>query len=76
MQHRRYSFFPSALAAALLAAAGACSKVPGTEPKTHTVALDARDTAVAIDANVAVGSHVRFAERTGDDNACRVTARA
>jgi len=55
MQHRRYSFFPSALAAALLAAAGACSKVPGTEPgkkvevmtgaKSQTVVLDARVTA-------------------------------
>jgi len=70
MQHRRYSFLPSALAAVLLAAVGACSKVPGTEPgrkievmtgekKTHTVALGARETAVAIDANVAARFRVR-----------------
>jgi hypothetical protein len=29
MQHRRYSFVPSALAAVLLALAVACSKAPG-----------------------------------------------
>jgi hypothetical protein len=144
MQHRRYSFFPSALAAVLLATAGACSKEPGTverksesttqtsqgevkttqeskqvgntleaktetktdtgagtvkgkvetyvgtvtiyepgkkievmtgEKKTHTFALDTRDTAVAIDASVAVGSRVRLTEQTGDDKVRRVTVR-
>jgi hypothetical protein len=144
MQHRRYSFFPSALAAVLLATAGACSKEPGTverksesttqtsqgevkttqeskqvgntleaktetktdtgagtvkgkvetyvgtvtiyepgkkievmtgEKKTHTFALDTRDTAVAIDASVAVGSRVRLTEQTGDDKVRRVTVK-
>lgn len=142
MPYRRYSFFPSALAAVLLAAAGACSKEPGTvvrksesttqtaqgevkttqeskqvgntleaktetktdtgsgtvkgkvetyvgtvtiyvpgkkievmtgEKKTHAVALDAKDTALAIDAAVVVGSRVRLTEQTGDDKARRVT---
>jgi hypothetical protein len=144
MQHRRYSFVPSALAAVLLAVAVACAKEPGTverksesttqtaqgevkttqeskqvgntleaktetktdtgtgtvkgkietyvgtvtiyEPgkkievmtgakKTHTVALDARDTAVAIDSSVVVGSRVRLTEQTGDDKARRVTVK-
>jgi hypothetical protein len=144
MQHRRYSFLPSALAAVLLVAAVACAKQPGTverksesttqtaqgevkttqeskqvgntleaktemktdtgagtvkgkvetyvgtvtiyEPgkkievmtgdkKTHTVALDAKDTAVVIDAGAAVGSRVRLTEQTGDDKARRVTVK-
>ena len=144
MQYRRYSFFPGALAAVLLATTGACSKEPGTverksesttqtsqgevkttqeskqvgntleaktetksdmgggtvkgtvetyvgtvtiyEPgkkievmtgdkKTHTVALDAKDTTLAIDATVAVGSHVRLTEQTGDDKVRRVTVK-
>jgi len=144
LQHSRYSFFPSALAAVLLAAAGACSKEPGTverksesttqtaqgevkttqeskqvgntleaktetktdtgggtvkgkvetyvgtvtlyepgkkievmtgEKKTHTFNLDARDTAVAVDVNVAVGSRVRLTEQTGDDKTRRVTVK-
>jgi hypothetical protein len=144
MQHRRYSFLPTALASAVLVAAVACSKEPGTverrsesttqttqgevkttqeskqvgntleakteaktttgestvkgtvetyvgtvtlyepgkkievmtaEKKTHAVALDARDTTVAIDAKVAVGSHVRLTEQTGDDKARRVTVK-
>ena len=144
MQYRRYSFFPSALAAVVFVTAGACSKEPGTverksesttqtaqgevkttqeskqvgntleaktetktdtaagtvkgkvetfvgtvtiyEPgkkievmtgdkKTHSVALDARDTALAIDATVAVGSRVRLTEQTGDDKTRRVTVK-
>lgn len=144
MQYRRYAFFPSALAAVLLAAAGACSKEPGTverksesttqtaqgevkttqeskqvgntleaktetktdtgsgtvkgkvetfvgtvtiyepgkkievmtgEKKTHSFALDAKDTALAIDASVAVGSRVRLTEQTGEDKVRRVTVK-
>ena len=45
------------------------------EKKTHTFALDAKDTAAAIDAAVAVGSHVRLTEQTGDDKARRVTVK-
>jgi hypothetical protein len=144
MQDRRYSFLVSALGAAFLVSAFACSKEPGTverksesttqtsqgevkttqeskqvgntleaktetktdtgagtlkgkvetyvgtvtlyepgkkievmtaEKKTHTVALDAKDTAVAIDASVAVGSRVRLTEQTGDDKARRVTVK-
>lgn len=144
MQHRRYSFFQSALAAALLVAPVACTKEPGTverksesttrtsqgetkttqeskqvgntleartetksdtgagtvqgkvetyvgtvmiyepgkkievmtgEKKTHSVALDAKDTALAIDPEVAVGSRVRLTEQTGDDKARRVTVK-
>jgi hypothetical protein len=45
------------------------------EKKTHTVALDAKDTAVAIDAPVAVGSRVRLTEQTGDDKVRRVTVK-
>lgn len=144
MQHRRYSFFPSALAAGLLVAAFACAKQPGTverksesttktaqgevkttseskqvgntleaktetktdtgagtvkgkvetyvgtvtiyepgkkievmtgEKKTHSVALDAKDTALAIDPGVAVGSRVRLTEQTGDDKVRRVTVK-
>lgn len=144
MQHRKYSFFLSALAAALVVAAAACSKPEGTverksesttqtsqgevkttseskqvgntleaktetktdtgsgtvkgkvetyvgtvtvyEPgkkievmtgdkSTHSVALDAKDTSVDIDVKVAVGSHVRLTEQTGDDKARRVTVK-
>ncbi len=144
MQYRRYSFFPSALAAVLLATAGACSKEPGTverksesttqtaqgevkttqeskqvgntleaktetktdtaagtvkgkvetyvgtvtiyepgkkievmtgEKKTHTFSLDMKDTTLAIDATVAVGSRVRLTEQTGDDKTRRVTVK-
>jgi hypothetical protein len=144
MQYRRYSFFPSALAAVLLATAGACSKEPGTverksesttqtaqgevkttqeskqvgntleaktetktdtaagtvkgkvetyvgtvtiyepgkkievmtgEKKTHTFSLDTKDTTLAIDATVAVGSRVRLTEQTGDDKTRRVTVK-
>lgn len=144
MQDRGYSFLVSALGAAFLASAFACSKEPGTverksesttqtaqgevkttteskqvgntlevktetktetgdgtvkgkvetfvgtvthyepgkkievmtaEKKTHTVALDAKNTAVAIDATVAVGSRVRLTEQTGDDKARRVTVK-
>lgn len=144
MLDRRYSFLPSATAAALLALTAACSKQPGTiesksestsqsaqgqvkttqeskqvgntleakvetktdtgsgtvkgkvetfvgtvthyepgrkievmtgEKSTHSVALDARDTTVAIDATVAVGSRVRLTEQTGDDKTRRVTVR-
>lgn len=45
------------------------------DKKKHSVALDARDTAVAIDTGVAVGSHVRLTEQTGDDQARRVTVK-
>jgi hypothetical protein len=45
------------------------------EKKKHSVALDARDTAVAIDTAVAVGSRVRLTEQTGDDQARRVTVK-
>lgn len=144
MQDRRYSFLVSALGAAFLVSAVACSKEPGTverksesttqtaqgevkttqeskqvgstleaktetktdtgagtvkgkvetyvgtvtlyepgkkievmtaEKKTHTFALDAKDTAVAIDASVAVGSRVRLTEQTGDDKTRRVTVK-
>ncbi len=144
MQHRRYSFLPIALAAALLVAVFACAKEPGTverksesttktaqgevkttsestqvgntleaktetktdtgsgtvkgqvetfvgtvtiyepgkkievltgEKKTHTVALDAKDTALAIDPGVVVGSRVRLTEQSGDDKARRVTVK-
>ena len=144
MQHRRYSSFPSALAAILLVAPAACSKEPGTverksesttqtaqgemkttqeskqvgntlevktetktdtgkgtvtgkvetyvgtvtiyepgkkievitgEKKTHSVTLDAKDTALAIDPGVAVGSRVRLTEQTGDDKTRRVTVK-
>ena len=144
MQHRRYSFLPIALAAALLVAVFACAKEPGTverksesttktaqgevkttqestqvgntleaktetktdtgsgtvkgqvetfvgtvtiyepgkkievltgEKKTHTVALDAKGTALAIDPGVVVGSRVRLTEQTGDDKARRVTVK-
>ena len=144
MQHRRYSFFPSALAAILLVAPAACSKQPGTverksesttqtaqgevkttqeskqvgntleaktetktdtgkgtvtgkvetyvgtvtiyepgkkievmtgEKKTHSVTLDAKDTALAIDRGVVVGSRVRLTEQTGDDKTRRVTVK-
>jgi hypothetical protein len=144
MQHRRYSSFPSALAAILLVAPAACSKEPGTverksesttqtaqgemkttqeskqvgntleaktetktdtgkgtvtgevetyvgtvtiyepgkkievmtgEKKTHSVTLDAKNTALAIDPGVAVGSRVRLTEQTGDDKTRRVTVK-
>ena len=144
MQHRRYSSFPSALAAILLVAPAACSKEPGTverksesttqtaqgevkttqeskqvgntleaktetktdtgkgtvtgkvetyvgtvtiyepgkkievmtgEKKTHSVTLEAKDTALAIDSGVAVGSRVRLTEQTGDDKTRRVTVK-
>ena len=144
MQHRRYSFLPTALASAALVAAVACSKQPGTverksesttqtaqgevkttqeskqvgntleaktetktdtgkgtvagkvetyvgtvtiyepgkkievmtgEKKTHSVTLDAKDTALAIDPGVAVGSRVRLTEQTGDDKTRRVTVK-
>lgn len=45
------------------------------EKKTHSVALDAKDTALAIDPGVAVGSRVRLTEQTGDDKARRVTVK-
>ena len=45
------------------------------EKKTHTVALDAKDTAVAIAPGVAVGSRVRLTEETGDDKTSRVTVK-
>lgn len=45
------------------------------EKKTHTVTLDAKDTTVAIDATVAVGSRVRLTEQTGDDKTRRVTVK-
>jgi hypothetical protein len=45
------------------------------EKKTHSVALDSRDTVTAIDTAVAVGSHVRLTEQTGDDKVRRVTAK-
>lgn len=143
MHYRRYSFFPSALAAALILAAGACAKQPGTvsksesttqtaqgevkttqeskqvgntleaktetkadtaggtvkgtietyvgtvtvyepgkkievmtgEKKTHSFALDGRETTAAVDAAVAVGSRVRLTEQTGDDKSRRVTVK-
>ncbi len=43
------------------------------EKKTHSVALDAKGTALAIDPGVVVGSRVRLTEQTGDDQARRVT---
>jgi hypothetical protein len=144
MQHRSYSFLPTALTAAVLGAALACAKEPGTverksesttqttqgevkttqeskqvgttleaktetkadtgagtvkgkietyvgtvtiyqpgkkievmtgEKKTHSVALDAKDTALAIDPGVVVGSRVRLTEQTGDDKVRRVTVK-
>ena len=45
------------------------------EKKKHSVALDARDTSVAIDTAVAVGSRVRLTEQTGDNQARRVTVK-
>jgi hypothetical protein len=45
------------------------------EKKTHTIALDSRDTTVAIDTAVAVGSRVRLTDQTGDDKARRVTVK-
>ncbi len=144
MQDRRYSFLVSALGAAFLATAFACSKEPGTverksesttqtaqgevkttseskqlgntleaktetkadtadgtvkgkvetfvgtvtiyepgkkievmtgEKKTHSVALDAKDTVATVDAGVAVGSRVRLTEQTGEDKARRVTVK-
>jgi hypothetical protein len=45
------------------------------EKKTHSVALDARDTALAIDPGFAVGSRVRLTEQTGDDEVRRVTVK-
>lgn len=45
------------------------------EKKTHAFTLDAKDTALAIDPNVAVGSHVRLTEQTGDGMARRVTVK-
>ncbi len=50
-------------------------EVMTAEKKTHMVALDAKDTVVAIDATVAVGSRVRLTEQTGDDKARRVTVK-
>jgi hypothetical protein len=144
MHHRKYSFLPSALVAALLLAAFACAKEPGKierksesttktaqgevkttqestqvgntleaktetktdtgkgtvkgkvetyvgtvtiyepgkkmevmtgEKKTHSVALDPKGTALAIDPGVVVGSRVRLTEQTGDDMARRVTVK-
>lgn len=45
------------------------------EKKTHSVTLDAKDTALAIDPGVAVGSRVRLTEQTGDDKTRRVTVK-
>lgn len=144
MQHRRYSFLPSAMSAALLMGAVACAKEPGAverksesttktaqgevkttqeskqvgstleaktetktdtgagtvkgkvetyvgtvtiyepgkkievmtgEKKTHTFALDAKDTALSIDKGVVVGSRVRLTEQTGDDKTRRLTVK-
>lgn len=50
-------------------------EVMTAEKKTHTVALDAKDTAVSVDTAVAVGSRVRLTEQTGDDKARRVTVK-
>jgi len=55
--------------------AGKKIEVMTGDKKTHTVALDPKDTAVAIDAAVAVGSRVRLTEQTGDDKARRVTVK-
>ena len=45
------------------------------EKKKHSFTLDARNTSVAIDTGVAVGSRVRLTEQTGDDQARRVTVK-
>ena len=45
------------------------------EKKTHSVTLEAKDTALAIDSGVAVGSRVRLTEQTGDDKTRRVTVK-
>jgi hypothetical protein len=61
---------------------GAVETIVGTvtqyEPgkkKMHSIALDAHDTAVAIDATVAVGSRVRLTDQTGDDKTRRITVK-
>ncbi|HEX9140829.1 MAG TPA: hypothetical protein VF833_01275 [Gaiellaceae bacterium] len=67
MQHRRYSFVPSALAAVLLASVVACSKQPGS--------VERKSESTTQTAAVTVGSRVRLTEQTGDDKARRVTVK-
>ena len=85
MHHRRYSFLPTALVTALLLAAFACAKEPGTverksESTTRTTHGEVKTTQESkqvgntLEAKT-VGSHVRLTEQTGDDKGRRVTVK-